>query len=73
MTSSGKPDVCEAAWYLSGLNLKSGWNEIDLKLSGAGLSGGTPDLQAMNFLRIYSLGVKSKLTVKIDDVYFWEE
>ena len=73
VTSSGKPDVCEAAWYLSGLNLKSGWNEIDLKLSGAGLSGGTPDLQAMNFLRIYSLGVKSKLTVKIDDVYFWEE
>ena len=73
VTSAGKPDVEECAWYLSNLNLKSGWNELDLKLSSGGLTGGGPKLGDMNFLRIYSVGVQSAVTIKIDDIYFYEE
>ena len=70
-------NVCdkeEFAWYInSNLNLHSGWNQIDLKLAGAGVTGGSPDLTRMNFIRIYHLGVRSDVTLKIDDIKFVQE
>ena len=74
VTSSGTCDKEEYAWYInSNLNLHSGWNQIDLKLAGAGVTGGSPDLTRMNFIRIYHLGVRSDVTLKIDDIKFVQE
>ena len=72
ITSSGTCDADESAWPLSGMGLHDGWNFLDLKLSDATATG-TIDLTHVNYLRIYHLGLKSELTVKIDDVYFYEE
>ena len=73
VTSSGKCDKEEFAWYLSRLNLKQGWNDLDLKLSEAGITGGTPDLSQMDYIRIYHLAVSKDLTIKLDDIYFYQE
>ena len=73
VTSGGTCDKEEFAWYIANLNLKSGWNQLDLKLSQAGISGGTPDLSRMNYIRIYHLGVKSQVTLKLDDIKFVQE
>ena len=73
VTSGGVCDKEEYAWYLKNLNLKSGWNQLDLKLSGAGVTGGTPDLTRMDYFRIYHLGVQKSVTVKLDDIHFYQE
>ena len=74
VTSSGTWDEDEYAWIIPTSSLKSGWNELDLRLSQAGRIYGTyPDLKAMNFFRIYHHGIKKDITVKIDDMYFTEE
>ena len=73
VTSSGTCDKEEYAWHLSPLGLKNGWNEIDLKLSAAGITGSQPNLKAMNYMRIYLVNVNKSITVKLDDVYFYEE
>ena len=73
VTSSGKCDHEEFAWYLSRLNLKQGWNDLDLKLSEAAITGGTPDLSQMDYIRIYHLAVSKDLTIKLDDIRFYQE
>lgn len=63
--SGGKNDVSEYNWSLTGL--VTGWNYIQLKISNAGTSGGTPDFEALNWFRIYhsKTGV---ITTKIDAI-----
>ena len=73
VTSSGKCDQEEFAWYIGNLNLKQGWNDLDLKLSEAMVSGGTPDLSQMDYIRIYHLGLSKDLTIKLDDIRFYQE
>ena len=73
VTSGGACDKEEFAWYLKNLGLQSGWNQLDLKLSGAGITGGTPDLSRMNYIRIYSTGVRKSVTLKLDDIHFYQE
>jgi hypothetical protein len=50
--SGGSNDQQEYHWNLSGLN--DGWNFISRKFSDASISGGTPDLSAINWFRIYN-------------------
>ncbi len=49
--SGGAQDVNEYNWNLSGL--QNGWNFISLDVSAAGVTGGTPNLNAINWFRIY--------------------
>ena len=72
ITSSGRCDADESAWMFSELGLHDGWNFLDLKLSDAHATG-TVNLGHVNFFRVYSLGLKKEVTVKIDDIYFYQE
>jgi len=63
--SSGVPDSNEYQWTLTGL--VNGWNFIQLKTSYASITGGTPNLSAINWFRIY--GVKTgSITTRIDAI-----
>jgi hypothetical protein len=73
VTSGGTCDKEEFAWYIAKLNLKQGWNDLDLRLSEAGITGDSPDLSRMNYIRIYHLGVTKDLTIKLDDIRFYQE
>jgi hypothetical protein len=65
--SAGKADTNEYGWSLTGL--VNGWNFINLKISNAGISGGTPNLSAINWFRIYHFK-NGSLTTKIDEIRF---
>jgi hypothetical protein len=63
--SSGVPDSNEYQWTLTGL--VNGWNFIQLKTAYASITGGTPNLSAINWFRIY--GVKTgSITTRIDAI-----
>ena len=63
--SSGVPDSNEYQWTLTGL--VNGWNFIQLKSAYASITGGTPNLSAINWFRIY--GVKTgSITTRIDAI-----
>jgi len=70
LTSSGGPDVNEFHWGFNQVSLSSGWNEIDLALADASVSGGNADLSAINYVRIYHTGVTAgdAITFKLDDI-----
>jgi len=63
--SAGKPDQNEFNWKLTGLT--NGWNYITLKTSEAGVSGGSPNLNAINWFRIYRQKLGSVIT-RIDAI-----
>ena len=73
VTSSGTFDQNEYSWNLPVKSLKSGWNEIDLRFFNSSITGGNPDRSAMDFIRIYHHGIKKDVTIKLDDIYFYEE
>lgn len=73
ITSAGVCDRQEFAWKTVPMNLKTGWNELDLALSDALVTDGEPDLQAMNYFRFYHTGCRSSVTVKIDGLCFHQE
>ena len=73
ITSSGTCDRNEYAWGIGSLDLKTGWNELKLPFSKAAVSGGRPDLEAVNYMRIYHLKVLRTLTLKLDDIYFYQD
>lgn len=63
--SSGVPDSNEYQWTLTGL--VNGWNFIQLNTADASITGGTPNLGAINWFRIY--GVKTgSITTRIDAI-----
>jgi hypothetical protein len=68
ITSSGSPDVNEYAWNLLSAGLVTGWNELNLKISNA-TKIGTPNLAAINFIRVYYF-LTASITCRLDDVYF---
>ena len=68
ITSSGGPDSDEYSWDLGSLSLRNGWNELLLPLSTAAKTG-SPDLNAINFFRVYQELI-SPITAKIDDIRF---
>ena len=68
ITSSGTCDTDEYSWSIPGLSLSNGWNELNLKISNATRTG-SPDLSAINFIRIYQL-VSESTTFKVDYIKF---
>ena len=66
LSSAGQADVDEIHWGLSGMELQDGWNELYLPFSEAAAEGGTIDVRAVNFFRIYTYGA---VCLGIDDIY----
>ena len=66
--SGGVADVDELSWALSGL--VNGWNKISLNLSSASQTG-TPNLNALNWFRIYDTKTAS-ITTRIDAIQLVE-
>ena len=63
--SAGVPDVNEYSWRLTGL--EPGWNYMVLQLSNATSSGGVPNLNAINWFRMYSPKTAA-ITTRIDAI-----
>ncbi|MEQ9304975.1 MAG: hypothetical protein RJQ14_13785 [Marinoscillum sp.] len=63
--SGGAPDVNEYHWTLS--SFTAGWNFVSLDVSAAGTTGGTPDLNAINWFRIYN-SKSGSVTNRIDAI-----
>ena len=63
--SGGKADINEFNWDIG--TLVNGWNLITLPFSSAGVSGGTPDLSAINWMRIYHFKTGS-VTTRLDQI-----
>lgn len=66
LTSSGGPDVDEYTWEVASLNLSDGWNHVQLQISAASVTG-TPDLEAINYFRIYQ-NLSGEITARLDDL-----
>jgi hypothetical protein len=69
ITSSGQPDVQELSWLFRNLDLHSGWNNLELKLSDGNDAG--VNLRAINFMRIYHTGLTGPMIFKLDNVRFY--
>lgn len=70
ITSSGGPDTDEYSWGTGSVNLRNGWNNVTLRMSGAGKSG-NPDLSAINFFRYYKfINDGESVVIKIDNIRF---
>jgi len=63
--SGGNADINEYNWNIG--PLVNGWNFISKTFSSAGITGGTPNVSALNWLRIYHSKTGS-VTTKIDDI-----
>ena len=70
ISSTTKDDDAEYCWDIKSLNLKDGWNHIDLPLSTASVSGGEPNMAAINHFRFYHVGweTDSPVAVKLDNI-----
>lgn len=73
ISSSGEPDKNEFTWpvIVNNMGLNAGWNELVLKFNDASITGGDPDLSAINFFRIYLFmkgGATAPVTVGVDDL-----
>jgi len=65
--SGGAADKNEFNWNIGIGTLQNGWNLVTLPFSTAGITGGTPDLSAINWFRIYRTKTAS-VTTKIDQI-----
>ena len=65
--SGGAADKNEFNWNIGIGSLQNGWNLVTLPFSTAGTTGGTPDLSAINWFRIYRAKGAS-VTTKIDQI-----
>jgi dienelactone hydrolase len=63
--SGGASDVNEYNWNIG--TLVNGWNHIHKTFSSAGITGGTPNLAAINWFRIYHSKTAS-ITTKVDGI-----
>lgn len=63
--SGGQPDQNEYHWKLT--SFSSGWNFVSLDVSAASTTGGTPDLDAINWFRIYN-SKSGSVTNRIDAI-----
>lgn len=68
LTSSGGPDADEYSWSVASLGLTNGWNHVRLQISAANTTG-SPDLEAINYFRIYQV-LSGQVTARLDDLRF---
>ena len=67
LTSAGAPDQNEYSWPMQAYQTDSGWTKVSVKLSEATITGGDPDLSAINWVRVYWL-TSGQNTMKIDNI-----
>lgn len=73
--SGGLPDQAEIQFNVTKANVKSGWNNLNLKLSAGSITAGTagqPNLEAINWFRIYSSGSVAGLKARLDGIMVYE-
>lgn len=73
--SGGLPDQAEIQFNVTKANVKNGWNNLNLKLSAGGITAGTagqPNLEAINWFRIYSSGSVAGLKARLDGIMIYE-
>jgi hypothetical protein len=68
ITSSGKCDENEYNWNLAQCVTKTGWNDVWLSFSTAGVTGGAADLSAINYMRIYANGATATFYIDCIEV-----
>ena len=64
--SGGTSDINEYKWNLTGL--VNGWNQIGLNMSDAATTNGAPNLNAINWFRIYH-SKNGSVTTRVDGIY----
>jgi len=67
--SGGGHDVNEYNWSLDNSSFKNGWNYVKLDFVDAGVTGGDPNMEELNWFRIYHLK-NDDVTTRIDDIKF---
>ena len=67
LTSAGAPDQNEYSWPMQAYQTESGWTKVSVKLSEATITGGDPNLSAINWVRVYWL-TSGQNTMKIDNI-----
>lgn len=65
--SAGQADSQEYHWGISRGSLQTGWNKLELPYSSAGTTGGSPNLSALNWFRLYR-SKNNTITSRIDDI-----
>lgn len=68
LSSAGKWDVDEYEWTIPKSALKNGWNDLYLSFADA-FKTGSPNLKAINFFRMYTVGRNAALVTILDNVY----
>lgn len=69
ITSGGDCDKNELSWNTNTYLKKSGWNELYLPLSDAGITGGAFNAKSMNYMRIYIFPKEGKtINYYLDDI-----
>ena len=63
LTSSGRCDVEETACALTSLEVSTGWNRVVVPLSSGGC-----DLSRVNYMRLYTLGLKGDLELRLANI-----
>ena len=69
VSSSGTYDDQEYNWNFNSSDLSDGWNQVELQISAAGQTGGSANLDGINFFRIHHT-TSGPVTVKIDYIRF---
>ena len=74
ITSGLNPDVEEINWAFSKWNnLETGWNELKLRVSESGRSGGDIQFDKINFIRWYVRNIDKGLTIKLDALQMYQD
>ncbi len=69
LSSSGTYDKQEMSWAVSGLELKDGWNHVDLDFPSDMTTQPPIDLAKVNYLRMYGIDCDKALQVIVDEIF----
>ena len=72
ITSSGRCDAEEYSWDVNSFDMQQGWNEWQIDLYTGNESGGAPDMEKINYFRMYFFTEGDNL-IAIDYVAFGGE
>ena len=72
ITSSGRCDAEEYSWDVGSFDMQAGWNEWQIDLFTGHESGGAPDMEKINYFRIYFFTEGDNL-IAVDYVAFGGE
>ncbi|MBO5797755.1 MAG: NAD-binding protein, partial [Clostridia bacterium] len=61
-------DQIEVAWALDALGLQAGWNKLQLKMNSANGKDKIDQFTTIKNIRLFVVGVKKDLTIKIDNI-----